>query len=70
MIIMDTCKTAAMDRSLDKALDESFPASDPAALTEPAGDARDVAGCCCGPSDAPMPKPSDERSSCCGPSNT
>jgi hypothetical protein len=68
---MDTCKTAATDHSLDKALEESFPASDPAALTEPAGDVRDAAaGCCCGPSEATTSKPSSERSNCCGPSKS
>lgn len=67
---MDTCKTAATNSSLDKALADSFPASDPAALTEPAGDARDAAGCCCGPSETPKAKPSSERSSCCGPSKS
>ena len=39
---MDKCKTAATSRRLDEALDQGFPASDPASLTEPAGDARDV----------------------------
>jgi hypothetical protein len=67
-ITMDTCKTAATNRSLDKALEESFPASDPAASAEPAGDARDASGCCCGPAEAPKAKPASERSSCCGPS--
>ena len=44
---MTTCRTAAISRRLDEALDQGFPASDPASLTEPAGDARDVSECCC-----------------------
>lgn len=44
---MTTCKAAATSRRLDEALDQGFPASDPASLTEPAGDARDADGCCC-----------------------
>jgi hypothetical protein len=65
---MTTCKSAATSRRLDEALDQGFPASDPAALTEPAGDARDVAGCCCGGKSEPEapPAPKAKTSSCCG----
>jgi hypothetical protein len=41
---MTTCKTAATSRRLDDALADGFPSGDPAALAEPAGDIRDVAG--------------------------
>jgi hypothetical protein len=66
---MTTCKTAAASRRLDEALADGFPAGDPAALTEPAGDVRDVAGCCCagkteGATSAPEPAP--KTASCCG----
>lgn len=37
------------DEKLDRELEQTFPASDPPTLTEAAGDARDAAGCCCGP---------------------
>ena len=65
---MSTCKTRATDRSLDQALDHGFPAGDPAALTEPAGDAREAKGCCCGESevkaaDTAAPK---KAGGCCG----
>lgn len=65
---MTICKTAATSRRLDEALDQSFPASDPAALTEPAGDARDAPGCGCATKvePAPSPVPKAKTSSCCG----
>ena len=65
---MTTCKTAAASRRLDEALADGFPAGDPAALTEPAGDVRDVAGCCCAETTAratPAPEPAPRKSSCC-----
>ena len=63
---MDTCKTHATSRRLDEALEEGFPASDPPALTEPAGDARDVSGCCCStPAEAPAAQ-KPKGSGCCG----
>ena len=65
---MTTCKTAATSRRLDEALDQGFPASDPATLTEPAGDVRDVSGCCCAgkaePTSATTAKA--KTNSCCG----
>ena len=66
---MTTCKTAATSRRLDEALADGFPAGDPAALTEPAGDVRDVAGCCCAAKSehaAPAPEPAPPKSGCCG----
>lgn len=65
---MTTCKTAVSSRRLDEALDQGFPASDPAALTEPAGDARDASGCCCAGKSEPEPPPAPKAktSSCCG----
>jgi hypothetical protein len=66
---MTTCKTAATSRRLDEALSDGFPAGDPPALTEPAGDIRDVSGCCCAEKTAraePTPKPEAKPASCCG----
>ena len=66
---MTTCKTAATSRRLDEALAETFPASDPASLTEPAGAARDVSGCCCAGKAEPVamaPRPETKAASCCG----
>lgn len=65
---MTTCKTAATSRRLDEALDQSFPASDPASLTEPAGDARDVPGGYCeGEADrASMTAPKSKAGRCGG----
>lgn len=67
---MTTCKTAATSRRLDEALDQGFPAGDPASLTEPAGDARDAAGCCCSDSAEERPSqpatPARPASGCCG----
>lgn len=64
---MDKCKTAALNRSLDEALDQSFPASDPSALSQPAGDIRDAAGCCCSPREEPYAP--ETKASCCGITN-
>jgi hypothetical protein len=62
---MSTCKTGGTSRQLDEELDESFPASDPATLTEPAGDARDAADRgCCGPA-ADRDEPETETKGCC-----
>jgi hypothetical protein len=65
---MTTRKTAATSRRLDEALDQGFPAGDPAALTEPAGDARDGAdSCCAGTSEPERPRgPKAKTSGCCG----
>lgn len=66
---MTCCKTAALSLQLDNALSQGFPASDPAAVTEPAGDARDVAGCCCAEKAeraAPEPTPKLKTAGCCG----
>lgn len=66
---MTPCKTpAAVDRQLDEALADSFPASDPPSLTEPAGDAREASGCCCGPATPPLaeaPAAKAKPSGCC-----
>ena len=65
---MTTRTTATASRRLDEALAAGFPAGDPAELTEPAGDVRDVAGCCCAEAEratsAPEPAPTGNR--CCG----
>ncbi len=65
---MTNCKTAATSRRLDEALAQGFPASDPAALTEAAGDAWDVAGCCAGKAEqvARAQTPKTKATDCCG----
>ena len=65
---MTTCKTSAISHRLDEALAQGFPASDPAVLTEPAGDVRDTVGCCCS-GDTPAaeaPSPSAAAKNGCG----
>lgn len=67
---MTTCKTAAEGRQLDEALADTFPASDPVSLSEPAGDVRNAAGCCCAPEESgrtgPAPVSQVRPSRCCG----
>lgn len=67
---MTTCKTAAASRQLDEALADTFPTSDPASLTEPAGDVRDASDCCCAPEKKariePAPVSQAKASRCCG----
>lgn len=58
---MTTCKAVATSPRLDEALAHGFSASDPAALTAPAGDARDASGCCGGP-DEPSARGAMQRS--------
>lgn len=63
---MGTCKTAKTSRRLDEALEQGFPAGDPPALTEPAGDARDAQGCCCDPPSQAAKTPPPRQGACCG----
>jgi hypothetical protein len=67
---MTCCKTAATRRQLDETLAQGFPASNPAALAEVAGDARDAAGCGCAKDTqapaAPAPAGDDGSQGCCG----
>jgi hypothetical protein len=59
------CKSGELSRRLDQALEQSFLAEDSPSLTEPAGDARDVADCGCAPEDA-SPAVVDRAGGCCG----
>jgi len=69
-ITIMTSRHNKTSQQLDQALEQSFPASDPPALTEPAGDAREAAGCCCNPvppAQSPHPVAMAEKASgCCG----
>jgi hypothetical protein len=62
------CKTAATSRELDAELAQGLPAGDPSSLTEPVGDARDAAGCCCSPEAGQKPEPARTATpqGCCG----
>jgi hypothetical protein len=60
------CKAGELSRRLDQALEQSFPAGDPPSLTEPVGDARDVAGCGCAASEDASPAVVDRAGGCCG----
>lgn len=65
---MAACQTR-LSRQLDEALRDGMTAGDPPAVTEPAGDARDAHGCCCGTAgDAgaePAQKSTKPPPSCC-----
>jgi hypothetical protein len=65
-----TSRKDETNQQLDQALEQSFPASDPPSLTQPAGDARDAAACCCNPErSALVTQPAavaEKKSGCCG----
>jgi hypothetical protein len=61
---------APLSRRLDRELADGMPAGDPPTLTDPAGDARDLQGCCCGSAEGQRAdvaeRPTKAASNCCG----